>query len=481
MLPLLPAVIAGGVPGSPHTDLYPALWGLGWFADHVAEGLPTFAPELAAPAGMPFYFSSPLHGWAAAPLVPLVGVPASYTIGLVAARIATVLCAYGAGRALFLHPGAALVLAAVYGCAPYFHGHAVEGIIEGTDGWALALWVWMAARQRWAAAAGAAALVVLSSWYLAMAGLFVAVAVLPWRWRATASFFAGLAVVSPALIAFLSSFPAREPLDAAVRAAMGTSLDFWARPGVASGLNPFAKTSWIGLLAPALAAASFRRHPWLAAGTLVAWVLSLGIGPWWDLPGLQAVRFPYRLHAATLLGLGLLAARTLDDRSATLGRSAVIALAIVTEGLLLSPIEPVLPVAPIEVPASFRALEGKVVLSIPGPVAMPPGQVNPSRERARYVLYWGAVAGTRTPWAPDFNAVGAIGREAPVLDAVRSWDPLTGRDPERFTVEALRAAGIDAVVVHRDQLGELRAAKLREELNDWIRAEEGELIVASGW
>ena len=51
--PLLPALVSGAIPGSPWTDLYPSVWGLGWFASHVGRVLPTFAPELAAPAGMP--------------------------------------------------------------------------------------------------------------------------------------------------------------------------------------------------------------------------------------------------------------------------------------------------------------------------------------------------------------------------------------------------------------------------------------------
>ena len=55
----------------------------------------------------------------------------------------------------------------------------------------------------------------------------------------------GLVLASPAVYAFLGAFPERELLDPHVRAAMGSQMGAW-EPGIASGLNPFAKTSWIG-------------------------------------------------------------------------------------------------------------------------------------------------------------------------------------------------------------------------------------------
>lgn len=455
------------------------MWGLGWFVAHAADILPTWAPELAAPQGMPFYYSSPLRGWFSVPLVPLLGLPAAYTIGVVAARVATVLCAYGAGRGVGLEPAGALVPAAVYGCAPFFHGYTVEGIVEGTDGWALALWVWMAAERRWALAAIAAAATVLSSWYMAMCGVLIAVAWAPWSPRATAVYVLGLAVASPALVAFLGAFDAGAPLDPEVRRAMGTTLSIFPRPGALPGEYAFAKTSWLGWIAPVLAILSARRHPWLALGALAAWLLSFGAGPLYEWPPWSSVRFPYRLHAITLLAVGILGGRTVDaqleawwfrfsegglpDPRVVAG---VIPAAIVLEGLLLSPIEPIVPGAPADVPAAIRALSGRTVLSVPGPVAMPPGVVNRSRPRARYVLYWAAVAGTRTPWAPDFNGVGARGREAPVLAQVRTWDPLSRGIEEAFRVGELRRTGIDAVVLHIDELRRDALALERILVND---------------
>lgn len=460
--PMLPAWIAGAIPGSPFTDLYPSVWSVGWFAGHAVEVLPRFAPELAAPAGMPFYAASPLHGALGVLLVPLVGVAQAYTIGVAAARVATVLCAAWAATGLGLGRAGALGFAAVYGCAPFFQGYAVEGIVEGTDGWTLALWVGFAARQRWGPATLAAALTVLSSWYLGMAGCLAAAAVAPWSWRATASFGAGVAIASPALAAFLSSFSGGTPLEPAIRRAMGASLTLFPTPGLAAGTNPFAKTTWIGFLPAGLALWRARKEPWWLLGAVVAFLLALGAGPIYALPVWKAVRFPYRLHAAVLLAVGRLAGGALDRLPLRVG--IALAFAIVVEAMLLSPIEPVLPSAPAAVSAIRCANPGAVVLDVPGPVAMPPGKVNPSRPRARYLLYELGVCGTRTPWAFDFNGVGARGGEAPAITAVRTWDRVAKSPRAAIDVPGLRAAGVDLVAVHPDDLGADAAVDLARAL-----------------
>ena len=486
-MPLVEPILHGGLAGHPHTDLYPAVAGMAWFTEHAGQVLPAFAPELAAPRGMPFVYSSPLHGWLAVVLRPLLGLPYTWLTGLALARIATVLCAHGAGRALGLTPAGALVLAAVYGCSPLFHGYAVEGIVEGTDGWALPLWVWLAARERWAGATVAAALVVMSSWYMALAGLLAALAVAPWAWRATGTYVAGLLICSPAMLVFTGATALSTPLDPAVRASMGASTELFPRPGVLPGLNPFARTSWLGWITAALALASIRRHPRWALAAAVAAILSLGVGPWYELPGWQSVRFPYRLHVLTLLAAGVLAARSVQRLAARFPArrwiAPALAAVVVVEGMLLSPVEPLVPSSPAEVPRTYHDLRGRVVLSVPGPLTRPPGEMNPSRPRARYLLYYPAMSGTRTAWAPDFNGIGA-GTEVAIHDAVRSWDPHEGRDAQAVPLGALREAGIDALVVHRQELGSQRTRELLEHLESQgartSELEEG-LVVVSGW
>lgn len=441
--PLLPPILAGNIPGTPWTDLYPSVWGLAGFA-RAQPGFPTFTTALAAPAGMPFYFSSPLHGWAAWPAISLFGPVVAYTVTLCAARLATVLCAFGALRALGLGGSGALTGAVVYGASPFFHGYAVEGIVEGTDGWALAWWAWMVARDRRGWATLALATTILSSWYLGMVACAGAAA---WGLGRRTAWWSllGLVLTAPMLVGFLGAAGGASPLEDDVRRAMGAPLG-WKLPGSQPGTNPFALTAWVGAITPILALFAVPRRPGWAVAVLVCAGLSLGMGPIYDLPVFASVRFPYRWHAGTLLGLAVLAGTTVDAL-----RARWVAPAILAEGLLLSPVEPIVPGAPAEVPAIYDAVTGPLLLEVPGPVALPPGKVNPSRPRARYLLYYQLHHGASSPWAPDFNGIGGT-KNAPWLATFSAWDPILDGDDVPPDVAGARASGVTQVMVHRDEL-----------------------------
>ncbi|HJN73317.1 MAG TPA: hypothetical protein QGF58_05215 [Myxococcota bacterium] len=400
-----------------------------WFASE-QPGLPLHTTQLGAPEGMPFYYSSPIHGWLAWPLIPLFGVAGTWNVLVVLARIATPLCAFFAGRAWGLERTGALVAAAVYGCSPFFHGFAVEGIVEGLDGWTLPLFLWAHFRGRRLLAVLAFALVVVSSWYL---GAVVCLLALCLGRRAWPSALVGLLLASPLVWAFGMAFPESAAVPAEVRAMMGTSV----LPGVPGILadNPFAKTSWIGLTAPVLALVVVRERRLVAGLLAVFWVLSLGLGP--DLPGLSSLRFPYRLHAGVLVLLAGLAGLGAQRWS----WGAWLAPLIVVEGLLLSPIEPLIPGAPAEMHPIYDELpDGDMLLDIPGPLAMPPGQINPSRPRARWFLYQQVFHGRASPWIPDFNGVGVAADDG--LDAVRALDPHGPDSDDDLRIDA------ELVVVH---------------------------------
>jgi hypothetical protein len=445
IVPALPALFQGGIIGSPYTDLYPSVWGLAWFAGH-QPGFPTFADVLSAPDGMAFYYSSPIHGWLGT-LPALLGGPAfAYNFTLLLARFATVAVSYGCFRASGLGSGGALTAAAIYGASPYFHGYSVEGIVEGTDGWTLPLWAWTVLRRERLAAAASFALVVISSWYLGMVACLLAAG---WGLRdriAWISLGGGLLLASPFLALFVGGFAAASPLPDAIRGAMGMPLDLAAPGSLPSTHNPFAITTFVGVITLLLAAGDVRRRPWLAAGALACAVLSLGRGPWYHLPVLEAVRFPYRWHAGTLFCLAPLAGATVDR----LGRPWLAVLPVL-EGLLLSRVEPILPAAPAEVPAIYDQVRGPLLLEVPGPVAMAPGEINRSRPRARYLLYYQAFHGARSPWAFDFNGVVAA-LPAGWLGPFASWDPLMRATGEPVDLAGARAAGVTQVMVHTDEL-----------------------------
>ncbi len=460
--PAVPALLEGGLLGHPWTDLYPSAWGLHWFASH-QPGLPLTARELGWPDGLGFYYSSPLHGWAAWPLLA-AGVPAAaaYDALLLAARVAGVLLAFAWLKAEGRGGPGALAGAALFACAAIFHGYAVEGIVEGVDAWTLPLWGLLVARRRPLAAAVAFALVIASSWYLGAAALLVA-AVRARESRATwLSAAAGTLLALPLFLAFRGAFPDAVPLDPAVRAAMGTPLRV-PSPGLLPGVHPFGMSAYVGWLGTALFLAGARRRPWLAVGAVACWVLSLGVGPWYDWPGPSMIRFPYRLVAATLFLAAPVAGAVVDGLARRSRWAAVAGPLVALEAWLLSPVEPLLPASSARVPAIYGQVEPTVLLEIPGPVALPPGVPNPSRPRARDLLWYAASHGAASPWRPDFNAL-APPREPPWLASWRSVDPVSPRNgdsaPSVPDVAGTSAAGVRQVMVHGEEVATDRAKLL---------------------
>ncbi|HNC95983.1 MAG TPA: hypothetical protein PKW90_07655 [Myxococcota bacterium] len=460
VLPALPALSQGQILGSPLTDLYPSVWGLDGFAAQ-QPGLPLWTDRVAAPGGMGFYYSSPLHGWLGTPLWGLFGPVVAYNVTLLLARFATVAAGFGAFRAIGLGPRGALCAAGIYGASPFFHGYSVEGIVEGTDGWTLALWAWAVVRRHTVASALAFALTVASSWYLGMVACLLAVG---WGLRergAWISMGAGLLLSSPFLYGFLTTMTGAAPLESSVRVAMGSSL-IPAKPGWWPGLNPFAMTSFLGLSTLGLGFVGARERPGVAIGAGICFLLSFGVGPWYWLPVMESIRFPYRWHAGTLFCAAILAG-TIVDRL----KFAWLAWLPAIEGLLLGPIEPIIPGAPSEIPKIYDAVQGPLLLEVPGPLAMPPGEPNFSRPRSRYLLYAQTLHGAASPWAPDFNGV-AEGKEAPFLQDFRACDPLYQKlHPDAtcgpFRLGPLKAAGVTQVMVHRDELRS-QAAPLEQAL-----------------
>lgn len=461
VLPAVPALARGDLLGQPYTDLYPSVWGM-WAFAQASELLPTHTSWLGFPEGIGFYYSSPLHGWLARLLLPVLSLTSTWNLLVVASRVATVALTWAAARAFGLRPVGAATAVVVLACSPFFTGYAVEGIVEGTDGWTLALWALAVGARRPVLSVLAMALTIVSSWYLGAAALLLAALAAPWHRTARWSLL-GLVPAAPFIVAFAHAFPGASPLDPSVRAAMGAPLTLRA-PGILPGTNPFARTTWIGAGLPLLLLAGRSR---LALLALVPAVLSLGRGPWYELPVLELLRFPYRWHAATLAILALAAGRLVDAWLRG-GRRWVVWLPVLlwVEATLLSPIEPVIPGAPADHPAILAQVDGPL-LDIPGPVAMPPGQINRSRPRARYLLWDQVVHQQPSPWVPDFNGVGVVPRR-PALDAIAAWDPLVSDDPpdalDPATVDWLRSIGVAQVMVHRRELGSERSASLARAL-----------------
>jgi hypothetical protein len=462
VFPALPALLRGEYLGHGLTDLWPAVWGLWWSAEAWPE-IPLETKLLGFPEGIRFLYSAPLKAWIGGLLVPSLGLRHTWNILLLGSRILTMVSAAWAARAWGLGPRGILCASAVFACSPFFHGYAVEGIVEGTDGWPLGLLVGALGYSRLTWAIPALALCVLTSWYQGAVGcLLVALVGLgqPRLW------WSGLGVLLavPAIHTFTGTFSGNEPLPAEVRAAMGSSLAV-PRPGLLPGLNPFAMNSYVGFV---LAGAAMFGNWRLVVVAMVPAILSLGVGPWYELPVFEKLRFPYRWHEATLAVLALAAGRLADCKKWGWWLGPF----IVVEGLLLAPVEPVIPGADPEPPAACRlekvlfAGGGGALLEVPGPVALPPGVPNPSRGRARELLYGQTCHGLPSPWVPDFNAIGV--RDNPSwLQTLQRWDRVAkgrGGDVPEGLVADLRAAQVAWVLVHPQAPGLRDADRLREGL-----------------
>jgi len=453
VLPAIPTLLSGELLGHPWTDLYPSVWGMWWFASEqslvVPTTLPMFVQGLGAPDGIPFFYSSTIHGALATPLLSIFSVVDTWNILTILARIATVVASYAAAKAWGLKSDGALVAAAVFACSPFFHGYAVEGIVEGVDGWPIALWLWAVGTRKQVLSGVFFALTIVSSFYMAATAMVLAVFIGPRCWVGVAL---GLVLSSPVLYGFTSSFAGDSSVSPEVRSSMGTSISLWSPALFTDGIQPFAKTSWLGFTAGFLATISGLRYRRAAALGLLFWFLSFGIGPVYELPLFSELRFPYRFHAGTLIVMALLVGRWADTPKINSLRHLkgwILAAIIVVEGLLLGPIEPVIPGSPGDVDQVHSMEAGAIVLDIPGPVAMEPNVRNPSRIRAKHFLYGQTLTGTKSPWVPDFNSVGVVSAEHPELIAVRQFDPLVS---DEMPTSLPSLDWVDGIILHPEEL-----------------------------
>jgi hypothetical protein len=454
VLPAVPALRAGELIGHGYTDLYIQVWGM-WLLGSHAPSVPMHTPLFGFPDGITIYVLALWKGWLAAAFLPWLGVIGTHDLLTLASRVATVGVAYHAARAWGVGHGGAVVAASVFGASPYFQGYSVEGITEGMDGWPLALWAWAVARERTILSMASLALSVVTSFYLGAAVCLLAVLAMPLRPKAPLSLL-GVVLAAPALHAFLGTLVGGTgtAIPSAVRAAMGAHLTI-PEPGSLSSFHYAANTTWIGVATLALAAASRTRIPWLA---LVPFALSFGGSPLYALPVISLMRFPYRWHAATLAILALAAGRTADRFRF---RTAIVAAAaVVLEGLILSPVEPILPGTDGTVPGIYQHVTGPI-LELPGPLVRPPGHPNPSHERFRYLMYFQTSHHQPSPWLLDVNGLMEGGPEE--LAFLRAWDPYghvaaTPVPPD--LVSRLRALDIENVMIQTAVMGSERAAPL---------------------
>ncbi|NOY27605.1 MAG: hypothetical protein GXP62_17205 [Oligoflexia bacterium] len=331
------------VPGADRTDLWNALWSIWFFVQSVTTGtLPWHTALLAPPAGGSLLVADPLNAALALPLVPVIGLPAAYSI-LVIGQVAFSgwaahkLAADVAGAAGLNAGVAGSIAGTAYATAPVLRAAIHNGSSEGIGGGfvALAAWAcWRAAREgglRRAVLAGLALLLAaLASWYGAVVAFLFAGALallgLHGRWRATlaarlGALLLGLALVTPLALATRAAVSAPDNLVriknprelATVRRSTGPadirgyfmpgdfrSPDFRSLSRYGEQFFHCHYLGWVILLGAGL---SLRRRvdaAWLWLAGLCGLLLSLGPvavrdGAAWIIMGDRAIPLPYLL------------------------------------------------------------------------------------------------------------------------------------------------------------------------------------------
>ena len=393
--------VGGGIPGSPHADLWNSLWTFWQVAHH---GLSFRVTDLGFPDGGTLPIADPVNALVFAPLTWIAGAPAAWMFAVAAHLLLAAVAADGLAGELGADPDQALVAGVAFGSAPVLlssiHDASSEAIAVGLL--PLALWATSramrgAGRASLAVAVGALALAGLANAYLAVATWSAALVLIASgsgeaRRRGALALALATALVAPWDLAVVHAVTARDnvvgikdPHELGIlRRTTGAadplsfvvpgdfrSPDFRKISRYGEDFIHCVYLGWVWMIA---AAVGLRRRStgipaiWLVVGVTAALgpvlvhggsaVLlpgNLGIPlPWFlveRLPGLSSLSLLFRFGVLSSLGVALLAA------GATSGQSArVLALAGLLEVLLVSPMRGGPDASPLPDPAPFVAI-----------------------------------------------------------------------------------------------------------------------------
>ena len=389
------ALWTGQIAGSPYTDLYSSVWSL-WATE---SWWGTWNNQwFNYPSGQPWSPSTLFWGTVLIPLKQVFSISTLYNISLLSNRLLSCLAFYLAGRQWNQSHQCGLLWMIAISMTPMIHGFAVEGILEGTQLWPLGLWLW-SIKKHWKASVFFGALVLISNWYWALCWGIIGL-IIGWKHRRIWLIQAGSVLVClPWILHFLSFQKNGVSLDPSVYRAMGFQMGI-PTPNLLSPPNPFAISNYLGWIFLGWAGWNYRKQwsrqsQWLIGlGLLISWGF-----PWMqNIPIVDSLRFPYRIHLLTLIGLCWVC------RSLSLRYMRPLLYLMLLENLCLSGIDWKIPSSSSKVPDYTTQVDGPV-LELPGPLSRKPGEFDPSRPRMKYLQYYQTQHQQPSPWSLHFNGL----------------------------------------------------------------------------
>lgn len=296
--------------------------------------------------------------------------------------------------------------------------------------------------------ASSLALCLFMSWYLGASACLLTLILARKDVRILHSLW-GILIASPAIWTFVQTHPTMGAIPIDVRESMSAQLGI-PTPNILSKGNPFAKNNYVGWCT-VIMLLQWKTARW----ALIPLALSFGIGS--ELPLLSSVRFPYRWHLATMVLIGFAVADVLQKKN-----WSWFPWILLLEFLLLSNINFFIPTAPSIPPNIYNHLD-RPVLDIPGPISLPAGVANPSRERAFYLLYAQLYHKQPSLWPQDFNSL------QPIEDRWKnwqSWDPILKQNPVAITFsdQTILKNNQAAVLIHHKKLRKNKGLELQKQL-----------------
>jgi hypothetical protein len=447
---MLDALLSGDIVGSRFTDLYPSVWSL-WATE---SWWGTWTNQWANyPEGQPWSPSTLIWGTAIIPLKEWLPIHTLYNTSLAFNRILGCLSFYMAGKAFGKQHSSGLLWMVTIAMNPLIHGFAVEGIFEGTQLWPLGFWIWAVHTHHYRSATLFGSFILLTNWYWSLCWGLLGVVLGRKESPIWKSMGLSILLCSPWIWHFTQIANSTVSITPELYRAMGFQFGIPV-PNLFTPTNPFSQSNYIGWIVVGIYGYSMfhKQHRQSILIVAMGFILSLGLSFLQDFPIIGSMRFPYRLHLLTLIGI------CIGYSTQQLHFTKWIAFGIVLEFTLLSSIDLNIPKSPSSMPEYVSQITGPI-LELPGPLNRQLGTINPSKPRMRYLQYYQTKHQMPSGWGLDFNG---LVKSNGCFSGTAVLDPHATTEEQSVKINLECWEDIEWVIIHTKN----------ERLNKWLRTHQ---------